>query len=55
MKYKLLMHPTGHETYLDSSEYDTIDDAVKAGMSYGTDDFIIVTVHPWQAVEATDE
>lgn len=55
-KYRVLAHPdTSIDCYLDSTEYDTVDEAVKNGMSLVcSDDFAVVTVVEWKAVEAKD-
>lgn len=50
-KYMLLMHPDTHDCYvLKEKEFDTVDEAVKEGMSYGTDDFWVVVKQEWKAV-----
>lgn len=58
MKYILLMHPSSNSecyVYGESAgnpfKFETIDAAVKHGMAYGTDDFWVITVHEWSAVE----
>jgi len=57
MSYMLLIYPTGNDSYVCKGEggapkeFETIDEAVKDGMRYGTDDFWVITKHEWKAVE----
>lgn len=49
-KYRILAHPDTHDTYLDSDEFDTIDEAVKQAIKLTySDNFLIVQVVDWKA------
>lgn len=55
-KFMLLMHPDTRDCYnVSDKEFVTIDEAVRYAMSFGTDDFWIITKHEWKAVEKEEE
>lgn len=53
-KYILLMHPSSSSDcyVMKDREFETIDEAVKYGMAYGTDDFWVIVKQEWKATEA---
>ena len=55
-KYKILMYPGNkHDTRLDNDEYETVDEAVRNAMEYGTSDFAIIKIIEWQVVTEAEE
>jgi len=52
MKYRILARPNSSDTYLDSEQFDTVDEAVKyaIGMMWGSD-FYIIQIIDWGVKE----
>ena len=52
MKYLLLMHPSNsNDCYvMNDKEFDTVDEAVREAIAYGTDDFWVIIKQEWKAV-----
>lgn len=50
-KYMVLMHPNTTDTYVLGAKktFNTVDEAVKEALAYGTDDFWVITKIEWQA------
>lgn len=54
-KYRILVRPDGYDTSLIKDEYDTLDEAVREGISTYMGDFVIVQVIDWVPVTRAEE